>query len=63
MTNESKLVRRALNIPYQRWQEIEPLIAMTDDEHTKEVLRRFIKVKQNRVNHERRNSNQVFKYT
>lgn len=42
------LIKQALNIPYQRWREIEPLIASTKDEHTKEVLRRLMFVKRNR---------------
>jgi hypothetical protein len=43
------LFKTALNIPYQRWQEIEPLIASTNDAHTKEVLRRLMYVKRNRT--------------
>lgn len=48
MTNETRLVKQALNIPYTRWYDIEPLMSETDDEHTKEVLRRLILVKRNR---------------
>ena len=49
MTAESKLVRAALNTPYTEWQSIENLLSQTNDEHTKEVLRRFMYVKRNRM--------------
>ena len=52
MTNETRLVKQALNIPYTRWHDIEPLMRETDDEHTKEVLRRLIQVKRNRKENE-----------
>lgn len=50
MIAESKLVRQALNIPYQRWKEIEPMLEQTKDAHTKEVLKRLMFVKRNRLN-------------
>lgn len=50
MMDEARLVRQALNIPYTRWHEIEPLIASAKDGHTKEVLRRLILVKRRRAN-------------
>jgi hypothetical protein len=49
MTTESKLIREALNTPYTEWKSIEPLMDKTKDAHTKEVLRRLMMVKQNRV--------------
>lgn len=49
MTNETRLVKQALNIPYRRWHDIELLMGKTKDAHTKEVLRRLMMVKQNRV--------------
>ena len=52
MTNETRLIKQALNIPYTRWHDIEPLIGETNDEHTKEVLRRLIQVKRNRKENE-----------
>ena len=49
MTTESKLIREALNTPYQEWRSIEPLMDKTKDAHTKEMLRRLMMVKLNRV--------------
>lgn len=59
MIAEGKLVRQALNIPYERWQEIDPLIGQTKDAHTKEVLRRLMLVKRNRAVNEGRSGNKV----
>lgn len=50
MTTETKLVRQALNTHYTRWKDIEPLLDKTKDAHTKEVLRRLMMVKRNRLN-------------
>ena len=49
MFAESKLVKKALNTPYQEGESIEALIGQTKDAHTKEVLRRLMFVKRNRV--------------
>ena len=49
MIAERKLVRAALNTPYTEWKSIENLLSQTNDEHTKEVLRRFMYVKRNRM--------------
>jgi hypothetical protein len=49
MMADSKLVRAALNTPYTEWQSIENLLSQTNDAHTKEVLRRFMYVKRNRM--------------
>jgi hypothetical protein len=49
MTAETKLVREALNTPYQEWESIEALMGKTKDSHTKEVLRRLMYVKKNRA--------------
>lgn len=49
MTSESAIIRQALNTHYSEWRKIEAMIKQTNDEHTKEVLRRLIFVKQNRV--------------
>lgn len=50
MTAESKLVRQALNTHYSKWKDIEPLLEQTNDAHTKEVLKRLMFVKRNRLN-------------
>ena len=50
MTVESKLVRQALNTHYTQWKDIEPLLEQTNDAHTKEVLKRLMFVKRNRLN-------------
>lgn len=60
MTAESKLVRQALNTHFSKWKDIEPMLEQTNDAHTKEVLRRLMFVKRNRLKDERRNSYQVF---
>lgn len=49
MMADSKLVREALNTPYTEWKSIENLLSQTNDAHTKEVLRRFMYVKRNRM--------------
>lgn len=49
MMADSKLVRAALNTPYTEWKSIEDLLSQTNDAHTKEVLRRFMYVKRNRM--------------
>lgn len=49
MIADRKLIREALNTPYTEWKSIEPLMDKTKDAHTKEVLRRLMMVKQNRV--------------
>jgi hypothetical protein len=49
MFAESKLVREALNTPYTEWESIKTLMGKTNDAHTKEVLRRLMLVKRNRV--------------
>ena len=50
MTTESKLVREALNTPYQEWESITKLMKKTKDAHTKEVLSRLMYVKRIRAN-------------
>lgn len=49
MMADSKLVRMALNTPYTEWKSIWNLLSQTNDAHTKEVLRRFMHVKRNRM--------------
>lgn len=49
MMADSKLVREALNTPYTEWKSIENLLSQTNDAHTKEVMRRFMYVKRNRM--------------
>ena len=49
MTAESKLVREALNTPYQEWESIKLLMEKTKDAHTKEVLSKLMYVKQIRA--------------
>ena len=53
MTNETRLVKQALNIPYTRWHDIEPLMSQTADGHTREVLKRLMHVK--RIRKEKEN--------
>ena len=49
MITESRLIKKALNTPYMEWESIEALMGQTRDAHTKEVLRRLMYVKRNRV--------------
>jgi hypothetical protein len=56
------LVKQALNTPYQEWQKIEALMEQTNNEHTLEVLRRMIYVKQKRLENERSGS-QILQFT
>lgn len=43
------LFKQALNLPYTRWWDIKPLLESAKDNHDKEVLRRLMEVKRNRL--------------